>query len=67
MANSSTHAERLRAGARAMRAVVGDDAWAIPMIADALDADAARLERGESVDDLVEALALADSFTETDR
>lgn len=57
-------ARRLRAGARAMRAVVGPDAIWIPAIAEGLDNDADRLDRGEPVDDLDESLALADSFAE---
>lgn len=57
-------AERLRAGARAMRAAVGPEAIWIPAIAEGLENDAARLDRGEQVDDLDEALELAASFVD---
>lgn len=59
-----SEADRLRAGAAAMRAAVGPDAIWIPAIAEGLDNDATRLDRGETVDDLAESLALADSFAE---
>jgi hypothetical protein len=57
-------AERLRAGACAIRAAVGPDAWVMPAIAEGLENDAARLDRGEPVDNLAESLALADAFAE---
>jgi hypothetical protein len=57
-------AERLRAGARGIRAVVAPDAIVMNAIAEGLDNDAARLDRGEPVDDLAESLNLADGFAE---
>lgn len=57
-------AARLRAGAAAMRACVGPEAIWIPAIAEGLENDAIRLDRGEPVEDLIEGLALADSFAE---
>jgi len=59
---NTEQAQRLRAGARAMRAAVGPEAWAIPAMAQGLENDADRLDRGESVEGLQESLDLADSF-----
>ena len=57
-------AARLRAGAAAMRSAVGPEAIWIPAIAEGLENDAMRLDRGEPVNDLDDALDLADSFAE---
>lgn len=57
-------AETLREGARIMLESVGPEAWAVPLIAGALIADANRLDAGEHVDDLDEGLALAQAFIE---
>ena len=61
--SAENDAATLRAGAAKMRESVGPDAWAVPMIADGLEATADALDRGVTDDlDLPEALALARSF-----
>ena len=66
-AETTDAAARLRAGAAAMRSIVGPEAIWIPAIAEGLENDAIRLDRGEPVDDLEDALALADSVAEVSR
>lgn len=55
---------RLRAGAAAIRALFTPDAVFLHAIAEGLDNDATRLDRGEPVTALAESLDLADSFAE---
>lgn len=57
-------AGRLRAGAAAIRALFTPEAVFLHAIAEGLDNDAARLERGEPVTALAASLDLADGFAE---
>jgi hypothetical protein len=57
-------ANRLRAGASAIRELFTPDAVFLHYIAEGLDNDATRLDRGEPVTALAESLHLADGFAE---